>query len=290
MKSRVGIARSWQLGVVLVILGLAAQVVYAQPPQRFRLDVSAALFSGPNSRGFLGGIFAPTTTSIGRTQLATLFDVSGVVNVTERLSLSAGIPFGLVRRPEVGPETSPVAQLFGEDEFDFGLGDVHAELGYDVVGERQFFPGVRLQVEGGAPTADNLLLGADLWRATGRVSLTKSLHPRFILFANGSVSEFFEKEEKEGVVDQKPVISFGGGAGIGITQTLFMTLQIEEVSGGERTVNDRIIVPFNRDLRAGLGLTRFSKGRPRFSVVVSGGRLQEDPTLILTLRWAVLSF
>lgn len=276
------------LGVTgFLLLAGPAIVANAQPPERFRLDLGFGSLFRKDEPGFLGGSFAPRAGLVGPTDVLALFDVTGTVNITERLSFSAGLPFGLVENfGKVREGTSPLGGLFEEGDTEFGIGDVHAEVNYQLLGEGRFSPGVSVGAEGGAPTAKYVGLGTGLWRATGRVSLSKSLHPRLFLFAGGSFSHFFEKKE----VDPGPIASYGGGVGIGITRAILLNLQVEEIAGGEFKESSKVVSPFTRDLQAGVGATIFSKGRPRLSAFFSAGGLRNDPVFLLTFRWAVLSF
>lgn len=280
MKRHEGAAKSWSLGFVLMLLGFAGPL-YAQPPERFRLDFSLSSIYFTDERVFLGGDFAPRAGLVGPTDILALFDVTGTVNVTERLSVSLGLPFGIVQTFREGT----LEALFGEGETKFGIGDVHAEVGYQILGEKRVLPGVRVQAEGGAPTAEFAGLGTGLWRVTGRGTLSKSLSPRFSLFATGSYSQNFDKTG----VDAGPITSYGGGVGIGITRATILTLQIEEVVGGRLIEDGEVVAPFTRDLHAGIGTTLFSKGRPRASVLISAAGLRTAPAFLLTVRWAILS-
>lgn len=262
------------LGGALLVLWLAIPV-FAQPAERFRLDVRFGYFHRPAAQGFLtaplSGIFLVGPTDIFLT------DVSAAVYVTERLFLSAGVPFGLVV-----VEETPGAN--GESKF--GVGDVHAEASYHLLREGRLLPGIITGLEGAAPTGDRASLSTGLWRMTGRLSLLKSLHERFAVFADSSYSRFFERVR----IAIEPIISYGGGVDIGMTATTKLALYIEEAFGGECKNRDQVVVPFSRDLRVSIGARVFSKGRERFAAVVGVGRLGEDPTFLFTLKWALLSF
>jgi len=265
---------------VLLLVGLAAPV-QAQPPEYFRLDLSLTGLLYRDSRGFLEGSFAPTTSSTSQAEefvAVGLLDVTGTLNVTSRLSLSAGIPFGVV-------SITPLDEEDGE-QVDGGQGDVHLGVSYELLDEQPWLPGVTLRLEGGAPTATNPFLGTDLWRVTAGGRLAKSLGSRVALFVDGSYSHYFDRAGME----SSPVVSYGGGMNFGVSPTTVLTLKLEEVSGGERRENGRVVASSISDLRAELGATFFSKGRPRVSFLLGAGRLQATPTFLFSVKFAALSF
>jgi hypothetical protein len=258
------------VGVSFVVLPLIAQV-----PERLRLDLSAGLLFAPDSRGFLIGDLAPRAGQVGPSPAIGLFDLAATLNITQKLALSAGVPFGLTARLNPADRLDWVA----------GRGDAHAAIAFGLVPERRRSPGISIQAEGGAPTASLPFLGSQLWRVTGRSVLYKSLHPRFSLSADASYSHFARKSYLRG----EPIRSFGAGLGIGITRASILNLQVEHLYGGKRVAAGKVAVPYTRDLHAGLGITRYSRGRPRFTLLVSAGGLPRDPVLVLGFRFALLS-
>lgn len=178
-----------------------------------------------------------------------------------------------------------VIDRFGPNDEDFGIGDTHAELGYQLFGGYGLLPALGVRAEMGAPTASSRFFANDLFRATGRVGLSKSFGPSFSVFADASYSHFFEENDLE--ID--PLVSYGGGLAFGITPTRLLVLQVEQVEGGERRENDQIRVADRSDLRATLGTTLYHRGRPRVTLALGASNLQDDPTLIFTVRLALLS-
>jgi hypothetical protein len=247
---------------------------YAQAPEFFRLDLSAGYFHRPLAVGFLQRSTFPTLAFVGPTDIL-LFDATGTVNITEDLSVSAGLPFGMVlhARRRQGDEG-------------FGVGNAHAVLGYGLLAEQAWLPGVRVRVEGGAPTASFDVLGTKLWRVTPGLTLSKSFSPRFSVFVDGSYSHLFDK----GDLQAGPIYSAGGGLDIGVTESVVLTLFAQDLIGGKLEKNDRIVVPYSHNLNAGVVFTNYSKGRPQFSIGFSAGNLRDKPSFGTTLKWAVLSF
>lgn len=276
-----GIPECWAVWVAVLILGLVTPGS-AQPPERFRLDLSGSSFS-QGGRGFLGGDFAPRAGLVGPTDILALFELTGTVNVTEQLSLIVGVPFGFVEQFRSTPGT--IESLFEEGDIKFGIGDIHVGASYPVLREGPSFPGISLGVEIGTPTAKFAGLGTGLWRVTGSARVSKALSARFSVFASGSYSHFFEKEN----VDPGPITAYGGGVVIGVTSAHLLTIQIEEVTGGKIEENGLVVAPFTRDLRAGLGLTLFSKGRPRHTFGIAAGGLRDKPTFLTTWSFALWS-
>jgi hypothetical protein len=274
--------QSGLVGIVVWLLGLIASA-QAQVPERFRLDFGMVLFSGSETRGFMGGPEAPRAGLIGPTDFLGLFEVAGTLNLTERFSLAAGLPFGVVSKPEETDIGGGVS--VPTEELTFGLGDVHAEMGYQLLRQGRFLPGLHVQVEAGAPTAKFAGLGTGLWRVTGKAQVSKALHPTFSIFASGGYSHFFEKDG----IDPGPIVSYGGGVGLGLSRSVLLTIQGEEVAGGEIKEAGQVTVPFTRDLRLGLGLTFFSAGRPRTTLLFAVGGLRDQPTFTLAVKWVVLS-
>jgi hypothetical protein len=193
------------------------------------------------------------------------------------LSLSAGVPVGLLFES---------VETRDRDRVEFGLADVRAGAGYRILNESPYLPAMTLSAEGGAPTASVELLGSDQFRGTGRISLSKSLHPRFTISADGGYSHFFDRRG----VETEPIWSFGGGVGMGVTESMVLSLQVEQSTGGERKQNGRVVAGSSRDLRATMGTTFFSKGRPRVTFAIGAGNLADKPDLFISLRFALLSF
>jgi hypothetical protein len=258
------------MGVSFALVGFCS-TLRAEPPERFRLDLSAGYFNRPLTVGFIGGAL-PRLVLAGPSHVA-LFDVSGTLNVTEGLSIAAGLPFGYVSGSRRGNNG-------------FGLGDVYGAFGYLLLDESSFFPSTRVRIEGGGPTASLDALGAGLPRASAGLTVSKSLHPRFAVFLDASHSRFFEQDDLE----LKPVSSIGGGFNIGVTDAHILDLYVEQVFNGEVREKGVATSAAIRDLRAGIGLTLYSKGRPRSSFNISVAGLQDKPTAFLTLKFALLSF
>lgn len=273
------------------ILFLSASAASALPnlakadevPERFRLDLSALYFVSSDSDGYLDGTYAPIGGLVGPTRLKILFDLTGNLNVTDRLSLALGLAVGIL---EDLSEDS-VSDLFEEETETVGIGDAHGELGLHLLRERRFFPSVSVRLGGSAPTAKYAGLGNGLWRGNVRVTLSKSFHPRFSVFATSGLTHFLD----DGDIHQEETVSYGGGVSIGVTRSTLLTVYAEEATGGEMTEIDSTLSAHTQDLRAGLGFTVFSKGRPRFSARLSAGNLRNDaPRLLLSFTVPVLSF
>ncbi len=261
---------------LLLFLSLADSAA-GQVPERLRIDVSIGSLSAARSEAFLGGYLAPRVGLLPPLSALVLADVSATFNVSQKLTVSAGVPAGLAVKPDF--------LEFTEDRTDGGMGDAHGEVVLSIIGERWGFPGLAIRVEGGAPTATLAFMGNGLWRTTGGATVSKSFHPRFLIFADGSYSHFLEERDLK--ID--PIKSAALGMGIGVSEAWMMTLQAEEIRGGGREENGKSILPAQRDLRAGIGFTGFSKGCPRLSFSVSVGNLRGEPTLLLGVRFTVLS-
>lgn len=261
---------STRMWLAIVLMTLPAQRGFAQVPERVRVDMGIGYVATPDSpSSFLG----PGSSSAS----VSLFDLSVTVNVSPRVMVSAGIPLVVT----IAPQTA-----FAEPRIDGGVGDAHAEVGVVVLGERQYAPGLSLAGETGSPTATGLaFLGTGLWRATGAATLSKSLHPRLSLSVDGGYSHFVEQQG----IRVERIHSVGAGLAVGVTRASLLNLHVGQMEGGARREGRRLVQRSVRDLQASVGITRYSKGRPRVSFLVSAVGLRHDPKFVFGLRWAVMS-
>jgi hypothetical protein len=260
---------------LLLVLGLASPVG-AQPPERVRVDLGVAMLSAPKLTGhWFSGSFAPAPGQAGPVDLLVLLDLSTSVNISSRVSSSVSLPLALTKHS--GGQATPA--------LDGGIGDAHAELSVGALDERRYAPGLSLVVGAGAPTASLSFMGTGLWRWTTGASVSKSFHPRFSVNAYGSFSRFVEKR----AIMIAPVKSLGAGVTIGITRASVLSLHLDEFAGGQRKNGTREVFPATRDFQASLGITRYSRGRPRVSLLLSGGGLRNSPVFIVAIRSAILS-
>lgn len=275
------------------VVGLSATVlppeVYAQPPERVRVDLALNVLGAPTPvAGFFGGAFPPPHP--GDTEpvrVLTLGELSTTVNVSSRVSASVGLPFAVTLqragyrvvspgavRPQYRP-TDPSVRL--------ARGDLHTEVGVLAVAERRFLPAVSVAAELSAPTASLTFLGVGTTKAGGRLIATKTFHPRLSVFAGYGRAEF----QRHASLSIAPAQTVGGGIAIGMTRATIVSLYVEESAGATHTrSHDRSMTSA---LNAGVAITRFSRGRPRFSFLVSGGGLRGRPILVSGFRWAIAS-
>lgn len=266
VAGRAGLAMLLNLGLVLS--------ARAQPPERLRLDLSIGLLGPTNSEVFLGGFFAPRVGSVPPVAMLTHFDLTATVNITERVAISFGMPAGVASKPD-----------FAEDLIDGGTGDVHAAVACHCLPETKYTPGITMRLEGGAPTATLALLGTGFWRRTGGATISKSFHPRFSIFADGSYSDFLRERD----IRAEPMRSYSAGIGIGITKAMVLNIEAGEIFAGAQKEKEKVVLPPIRDLRVGAGFTHFAEGRPRWSFIISAGNLRDEPVLLILVKWAIVS-
>ena len=267
--------RTW-LGTVSLMLVLAAATQAASDvPERFRVDLSFGFLTAiPKNGGGLHAIYVfPRKTEDDAARVLMLNDVSTTLNVSPRVAITLGMPFSLTQK------------FTAEREVRGGIGDVYSQLSLGALPERKTLPAVSIQVEGGAPSATLDFLAGKVWRSTGRLSVSKAIGPRFSVMASAGYTQFFRTDRV--VID--PIRSAGVGIGLGITRASILSVQLEEARGGRREETGQTVLPGTRDLRAGVGITWFSRGRPRFSLLVSAAGLRQDPVLLTSIRFPLFS-
>lgn len=265
-------------GVALLAAGLAAPTaVRAQVPEHFRLDVGLAWLVP----------FAPQQNpqqALALRPRVNVLDLAATLNIGPRVSISAGTPLVVVTK--TGGGTGSLSAYLAED-FEAGLGDTRGEMRFQMLSERRLVPALSLRGEIGAPTATLPALKRQLWRRGAGATLSKSFGPRFSLSLDGSYSE--PLEDRSGA-RLEPTRSLGLGLTVGVTQSSLMNVYVEETLGGRRLWRGPGAEPPFRDLHVSLAVTRYSSGRPRASLIASVVGLRSEPTLILGVRGALLSF
>jgi len=282
MNNNLGIAAIFRCFLLLLLLFCSVEV-HGQPPERFRLDFTVLYGNFSDVTGYLSGNYAARVGLVGPTNVLALLDLSGTLNVTEHLSIYAGIPFGVV---QVFRGETPLEILFDEGELRFGIGDVYTGVGYQLLRERMYLPGVHVTAEFGIPTAEYAGLGVDTFRKTGIINLSKSFGPTFSLIASGSYTDYSEKNN----VDLGYLYSYGLGFNVGIGTAGILSFKVDQISSSDIKENGQVVIQSTDDVQISLGVSIYSKGRPRGSLQITVGQLDESyPSVTMFLRWAILS-
>jgi hypothetical protein len=261
----------------VVALATGIGEVGAQVPERVRIETGVVL-AGESFR-WVGGPLTPPVGGSMPTDGLILFDLSTTVNVTERLQVGAGAQAALALNPGDG--------LFVRAAHDAGWGDTSASVHVTTIRERLWVPGVQVSGHVTAPTATLRHLQTDAWSRTARATLSKSFHPRFWTWGSASHSDFVGRNG----LTITPLRSWGGGVGIGITRASILQLGIEEFAGAERNHEGQQLSSAVRDGQLTMTMTRFSRGRPRTSLILGLAGLRRDsPTYVIGVRRAVASF
>ena len=239
----------------------------AEARERLLLDVSFLYFINRNSGDSIAASYSPGGVLVvtGPRDVLLWLDIGSTWNVTDRLSLSAGLPLVAVQD----------FALFDEGKVRFGIGDARATAAGTLWHERSFLPSLTLRVEGSAPTAKLDGLGADLWRVAGGATLQKYLYGRFGIYGDGSYSHYFDRRGRK----QERLISYGGGLLFGDSEGA-ITLGITEFDQGEVSKDGVLLFESARDLHAtgGIGSELAS-----FTVDIGGLRDRLSVTLVLSV-------
>jgi len=267
-------SRKWALGLLIAMM----QAVWVGPshadvPEVFRMDLSVMAYSGAN--GFLGGVFDQYPPPLNR-ELVMLFDVTATVTPTNRIGFSAGVPVGLLY--------DSVYDYSWEDvEWEFRLVDPHFEANLLLINEKKFLPAIRLHGGLGIPVGDEQL--GSMIRASARTTCSKAFGMH-TLFVDGNYSTYFEDDSME----RDPLTTLVAGYGFPVSASLYGTIHVGKVFGGELRENNEVLAPAVDDIFTGLDFSVYSQGRCLFTVYVGAqGVDNDDPIYIFGIKIPLFS-
>jgi hypothetical protein len=260
----------------VVCLAFDTTELNAQVPERVRVEMGLAL-AGESLRWIGGPIAVPFGEKLPADGLIVV-DLNATVNVTGRVQVGVGSQAAVAVNP---------IELVGGRESQAGWGDSVAFVQVAALGERSWSPGVQVSAHVSAPTATLPQLRVDAWNRTGRATVSKSFHPRLWIWGSSTYSDFVGKDG----FTISPLLSQGAGIGLGVTKASTLQLGVETFAGAERRRGNRLLTGRMRDGQITLTMTRFSRGRPRTSLILGVSGLQaETPTLVVGTRFTVVSF
>jgi hypothetical protein len=262
------------LPAIFFIVLSAASEVFAQVPERVRLDV----FVGTGATSFRA--YVPPLEPEGRVNIPSdglaVVQPTLSVSVTPRVQTGIDLPFAIAFNPS--------AAYVGLRRARGGMGDVRLFATALAVAERRLTPSLQVVASGSMETATLAHLAAPSGMG-GRVVVQKILHPRVRVAGSLGYADHLQEIAR---TTMAPLRTWGGLIELGVSRRSLMSVSIEEVTGGARRAGegpDGI-----RDLQAGMTLTRYDKGRPRVSLVVNAfGLRRPDPFVMVGVRFALLS-
>jgi len=255
---------------------------------RFRLDLS--LGYGRAYGQELGGIYSISPqleTYLQRLDMefsknALAPRLTATYAITPRLGAYVAVPFGLVsQKTEEG-----LAQLFEEEHFEFGIGDVYAGLYFHLLTETEKRPGIILFGDANSGITKFYSLGDGLWDFTPGVQVRKMLTKSFYAFVTG---DYTFRLERNGI-DPGPIIGYGGGLGLIVKDGFAWEAGVKAASIGKTKLGGATLFDDDKDIVVHLTAKVLSGRASGASFTFTVGNLDEKLSVETTTVGFELSF